>query len=268
MSPKWETSSDWDNFQQQIYITHDDTPAGVGSDSVTFGYDYSDIPGNSSLIFYCPLTSASGTEDVKQSNTGNVNGATNQGGDELWSRNPFKFDGSNDYNDYPYLSNYNASSWSISAWVRIDDVSGAENTIVAKRVDGGNCNYAFRVEPSDNRFRTYHSINGSYYSGQVSFTFSTGTWYFFATTWDHNSNTVVTYVDGTSEGTDDMGGGASDTPNTPITIGAEQVSTTNAYFPGDIAHLMIWDKELSSTEVSNLYTRTGPAEITTGDKTA
>lgn len=269
MTLEWNTATEWDAYQSQDRIVHETPPEGADAAQLTLGYDPSEIPQISSLVFYAPLT-GSNADDIIQSNTPTVNGSTASGANAIWSRNPYLHDGVDDYISYPHQSAYSISGdWTIFAWHYISDTGQADQDIIAKRESGGNTNYAIRARPTQGDYRMFHSYsNGAYTSGDFNHTFTANEWTSIAGVKDGSNFDFEFYINGVDQGNASASAELSDEPTVPITIGAEQDSAPESHYDGGIAHVMIWNTRLTATEISNLSSATDPGTHTTSIKTA
>lgn len=145
------------------------------------------------------------------------------------------FDGTDDYVDVPTYPMPSGGPYSVSMWVNYQTI----NT--------GTAQVAFWFRDNQNLiFREDGSGNWSFAGMGVSTSISANTWYHVVATADSNSNGTG-YVDGSQVGTGDVSGSQN-----------QQNRFGQAYNNSQPADLYlddvgIYDKELSSQEVSNLY---------------
>lgn len=266
---KWNIASEWDNYQSQSSVVHEPTPAGVGADTVGVGYDTSTLPQQSNVVAYWPLTDSSGAEDVVNSNNmSTVSGATAQGGSNLVSRPTYDFE-SADYLEYSADGTFDITGdLTISCWINLDNLSDHnKHTMLARRdASGTETTFSFRAEVIDDQLSYFHWDGSSNIGITRSFTWSTGTWYHCVIVRDSSVGDLELYVDGTSLGTTSYSSSpASNTLNTRMGVRAEDDTTED--MNGSVAHMMVWDTALTSSEVSTLYGIQSGGSIITGRKT-
>ena len=168
---------------------------------------------------------------------GTVSGATNTTGK---INNGYLFDGSNDYITIPASATNNLSTGTISLWLKMHDET-LDYNIFAK--DSAN----FRAQYSNSNDDVYFKVNGEtniYTDVNVDWT----QWHFLVFTWDGETKRI--YVDG-SEAMN-----ASTTNSSPTSgdlyLGHNSVDTNEILY-GTMDEVGIWDRALSSAEVTELY---------------
>ena len=138
---------------------------------------------------------------------------------------------------------------SISSWVKLETI-GVSGNVFQVRQDSDN-NIALIYVASSNELRTQYKGAGSSSSVNFATTIENdGNWHHLATTWDSSGDELKLYLDGTLVGTT--------TGLTPITgsfttssIGSNSVG--GAFWKGNIDEVVLFNKTLTGTEVSNLY---------------
>ncbi len=146
-----------------------------------------------------------------------------------------------------------------SAWVKFESLNtgGNANPFVIKRVATGNQrSYSFYANPSSSFLdldTQYDGFNASC-SVSVSWTPSTATWYHVAVT--KSGTSVKFYVDGSQQGSTQTCTSSTIYNGTaPVEIGGWAAGPV--YHDGLIDDVRVWARELSSTEISDLYTSPG-----------
>src|SRR3989344_1481591 len=208
-------------------------------------------PYPSGLIGYWPLDEGSGTTTADVSGYGNSGTLT---GGPTWNslgkvNNAVSFDGANDYVGVSFT---HGTPFSYSAWIYSSSTSG---NIVEERIDSGDI--AFYIESSQLRFGWWRNPETELSGGSI----NQNTWTYVAGTWDGTTRTI--YVNGTLVG--------QDTPLGPVTGGAlnwkaiGRADTGGGWsggldstFNGTIDDVRIYNRALSSSEVSALYVGTFP----------
>jgi len=248
------TTLSWDTTGQ----TEQDYTATVSSadDSASQTVTVSSVPPSlvSRWTFDDADTNSGTAVDVVGSNDGTIQGATTgvSGANQTYTTNEaYSFDGTDDRVEIPNLGFGKTSTFTVAAWIKIDSLSTNEN-------------YAWfgRFNPAgDDALYSYWNRNESQFSveiGEFDSTDTTGltggssttNWQHVAFTWDGGTDTLTFYQDGVAQG--------SVTKNVTefaasgdIWIGGR--SDGAQYFEGDIDDVRVYDKALTSTEVSNLY---------------
>jgi len=155
------------------------------------------------------------------------------------------FDGNGDYISVPDNSVLDITNTiSISTWIKHSGNTAGYETILAKR--GTSTNYETYLHTSTRKFGFY--AGGSIVTSNISLPLNE---------WHHvvsvtNSTTTVFYLDGIRNGTTSIGIGAIN--NNDLTIGTYGAE----YFNGSIDEVAIWNRDLSATEISDLYNLTRP----------
>ncbi|MGW4755042.1 LamG-like jellyroll fold domain-containing protein [Streptomyces chartreusis] len=168
------------------------------------------------------------------------------------SGSALKFDGNGQYaeTDGPVLDT--TGSYSVSAWVRLDEIPG---------------NYATAVSQDTRRQTSPFYLQ----YGQGAFAFSTpgesrarlvttpekGRWYHLVGVRDSADNTIKLYVDGKPAAT--ATGGAAYPSTGPLSVGRAQWGGNDVdFWNGAVDEVHAYDKALTAEEVSTLYTDEKP----------
>jgi len=204
-----------------------------------------DIPdsGIARLTFDDADTSGSTSNDVWGDNDGSISGATTgvSGANQTYSTaQAYDFDGADDYVNAGVVSVAWESAFSLAAWVNPDDTSGF-NVIIGG--DDGGSERAFQFKINSGSLEFVGPDVGTQITGS---TVSTGSWTHVVVTYD--GSTVALYQDGSS---DTSASGSANSGDPSVFIGARTASAE--HFDGTIDDPRIWNKALSSTEVSDLY---------------
>jgi hypothetical protein len=138
----------------------------------------------------------------------------------------------------------NINTISISAWININTTSGYRQ--IVSNYATGNFGWGFRVE--DGGFLTYNTTVNVVSGSTV---LSTNTWYHAVLTIDSAGNSSKIYLNGSEDGSGTYTA-PSYSGNTNFHIGS--LGNINVqYFDGKIDQVRIFNKALSSSEVSTLY---------------
>jgi len=243
--------------------TEQDYTATVASadDSASQTVTVSSVPPSlvSHWTFDDPDTNSGTAVDVVGSNDGTINGATTgvSGANETYATNEaYSFDGSGDGVDFGRVGD-GLEAFSVAAWVNPDSLAGDASILIrdggtkqtdrhwALRIDDSSGTVGLLVQDSDNTKIVTRS----------SATISTGSWSHLVGT--VGGTTATIYVDGTAEGSSSNSSyGVHPTSAQPAkAAGADPGGYV--YYDGEIDDARFYDKELNSTEVSNLYNNGG-----------
>ena len=170
------------------------------------------------------------------------------------------FETTSGYVEVPYDASLNPNSFSVSAWVNVDSITGAYQSIVTSRENGGTGirGYSMYIDPTGK----WHFWTSSTPTGQVMTSVTadpSAGWVFLTGTF--RSGVTRLYLNGQEIG---VATGSSYAPNTtgPMRIGdgaTEQAGITSV-FPADaqIDEVAIWDTALSHLEIQALYNNGNP----------
>lgn len=176
-----------------------------------------------------------------------TNGPTYDGNNKGY----FVLDGNNDYISTVTATtlgiNSTSTSFTLNTWFKtsgtgeyylFDNYNGS--TDISLRIDSGK----FEVFMADSNGTVFNAIQfGSNYNNNV--------WNNFCLTWD-GSNTITAYANGVSLGTSTQAGitGSFDS-GAAFLIGSRPTGTS--WFPGNISIMMVYNRNLTATEVLQNY---------------
>ena len=188
------------------------------------------------------------------------------------SENYISFDGVDDrimvgdYDVFTFSDSSGDTPFSVSAWIYVNDVSTDIGTIVGKFTLSGTGNeWMFKQEQGYLHFYMYDfDKSGTGDQKRIiasSATVTSNTWHHVVITCDGGDGGVsdtgyTLYTDGsTTAGTAVFTNSYEQTRNTgaPLTIGAADLGSGNRIFEDRIADIVIFNKELTSSEVTELY---------------
>ncbi len=181
-------------------------------------------------------------------NNGSVYGSTVASGKY---DNALNFDGVDDYLQIPANNNYafGTSDFSVEMWVNPSQLAGDHRVFLANSLLD-NFQIAYNANNADIEF--YAGGNGTSGTAQAVFSsslsWSLGSWYYIVVT--RESGAVKIYRDGTEVGS---GNSTANIGNHDLYIGRRAYSIPSHPFNGCIDEVKIYNKSLSSTEVSALY---------------
>lgn len=179
---------------------------------------------------------------------------------------PWKdFNGTSDFTEKAHATNFNLTKFTLSAWVNFTTNFASLKVIVGKGVDGSetsanNWNYVIYVDSSERFVGGFEESGGTDHLATSPSSYNDGKWHFVTVTYD--LITVRLYVDGTQVAT----AATTTTPNTnshPIRTGSDSTGTAGTFFTGKIDEVRIWNTDLTSTEVTDLYNGTDIPKVDT-----
>jgi hypothetical protein len=165
----------------------------------------------------------------------------------------FSFDGSTGYIQITNNSDLNpTNALSIESWIYLNEFDG-NHSIIRKDGECGNRQFLLTVGPNQ-KFRAHIGItNGTYYWTDGATTVNPKTWYHVAMTYNAASNGLILYVNGAVDATASATG-SSITTTEPIYIGGDPYpGCSQYYFPGLIDEPTLYNRALSGTEISAIY---------------
>jgi len=182
--------------------------------------------------------------------SGYENHGTLTNGPSFNSSGYITFDGSNDVIIIPNDNPLNPTTGlTIESWVNFD---GNSSDFIFEK---GNVNTQFSLfsHGTDIVFRTKHSGDGSYHTLSPSKTtadITNGRWHHIVGSWDGSTKRI--YVDGVSKSSTSKSGNLV-TTSQGAAIGRFGGTTTGYYFGGGISKVKVYNKGLSSSEVTQNY---------------
>ena len=211
------------------------------------------------LVSYWKLDESSGNAaDAHGSNTLTNNNTTayvaaklNNGADfEAASSNFFSIaDASQSGLDF-------STALSVSMWFKFESF-GASYDPLMNKTDNNQESWIFTYRNGTNtlRFDPDQSGNGTTTEAlSVSWTPSTATWYHIVMAWDGSDKTARFYVNGSQQGTDQVGTVVSSLYNgtAPFQIG-QNPRDTSVEIDGVMDEVGVWSRRITSAEVTSLY---------------
>jgi len=197
--------------------------------------------------------------DTVGSNDGTISGATTgvTGANQTYTTDEaYEFDGSNDSVDVPGTPDFSGGELTLAVWVRPDTLSGGQNIIGQQDLGGSSRNQRLMIDLIDGNtieavmFTTNkNNVSASVPASSV----STGTWHHVVGVFNHATNGVKIYLNGSLE--ESISAESFDPALTDIQIGKSDGGGRE--FDGRIDDPRLYSKELTSTEVSNLYNNGG-----------
>lgn len=167
------------------------------------------------------------------------------------------FDGVNDYVEIPDSSSLTSSNLTINAWVRATSITAAFLAIIGKGISDANEEYGCMFNSSN----LYFDVGNQGPYTYPPYSFSAGTWYNICVVNSRpsSSSTLLCYVNGASisigtvRPTYSLGNNSN-----PVSIGRRFYNNTANSFDGDIAHVSIYNKVLTPSEILENYNALSP----------
>jgi hypothetical protein len=265
----WTTPSDWDNslFEREV---HHDQPAGVdwaSDDIAELGYANKDF-GDSALIAYWPCHEDSGTtaNELVNGNDGTITGST-LGTTGILGNTAFDNDGTDDRVSISSASAFDSPSSTdevtMMAWIYIGSNSSPDSNyshIFQKSNGSTGVDYGlvWQNNSQDATLASRIRIDGTQ-SKAVTTTNQdqAGKWIHHAMT-AKVGGAIKTYLDGTEKASTSVGSGTIDDSNSGVGFGAHKDSDNSRWFDGKTCECMIFDRQLSATEINQLALQTSP----------
>ena len=209
-------------------------------------------------------------EDVSISGSLTLHGKMLSKATEKINKKAISLDGSNDHilvsdqDDFSFTNGSNDLPFSLSAWVYVGDISSDDGPFMSKAnfSTGGN-EFLFKHANGKLQFFLYDNISSaagdSIRTQAPSATLSDTTWHHVVATYSGNGSQsgIKVYTDGSqTTATQSANGSYSRIRNTstPVVIGATQdLANANRVFEDRIADCVVFNKELSSAEVTEIY---------------
>jgi len=205
---------------------------------------------NTNLVSYYKLDESSGTViDSLGLNNGSNVGATAEVTGKIGTAYNFT-ETENDYIDHTYSIPYGA--FSITAWINPYGAIDSADTIYGTRKTGEENPLATLSRKSNGIVLNLRGNDGtSYFNLQKTIAITTGQWYFVTATYYANKTANV-YVNAGTPATSTYAGNTwSNAINSAI--GIESFAYDGEEFNGVIDEVGIWNRTLTSTEITQLY---------------
>ncbi|MCX6354821.1 MAG: LamG domain-containing protein [Candidatus Aureabacteria bacterium] len=205
----------------------------------------------SGLVDYYKLDEISGTTavDSKNSHNGTNNGATVDQAGKI--NTAYSFDGTNDYINCGSIA-LNNTDFSLSAWVYIETPPNDEGIIFAQGTgDGGLTFYLSYIGPTSGDVDHREQLAFATWNSYGVFTpVTTLAWHCVTLTFKTSNKNANLYLDGSLKSSNNLTHGYTGTGN--LNIGKNDYAYSR-WFKGKIDEAAIWNRELSSSEVSELW---------------
>lgn len=216
----------------------------LASHKVNHGYAYEHPGITRGLVGWWPLTYTSGdaVDLSTNDNSGTVNNSPTRGVAGRGGLQAYSFDGTDDWIDPGTFSNF--SQFTISFWSYHDDVSDSEQEKLIRLSEN---NQIKLEEPGDGTF-VFGIYDGSSWT-DISASVSNNVWTYWTATWDGSN--MELFKNGSSQGTETESTNYSSSNNGDAI--ARAGSFDQEYFSGNLCDVRIYNRVLSSAEISTLY---------------
>lgn len=228
-------------------------PSKAASTNGTATTDWLDLAGYNTGVRPAGVQNAAG---ISGGNPTYNNGASRK--EKYWSLDTNKFwykDGTTNINGG--YTQFNTSAYSVVAWVRFTSHPANGYYQIFGKHNNGASPREIAVYLNSNGSGTYFIHDGTTVQfNSNTFTLSTNVWYMISYTAALNG-TNVAYTDATSKGT--VSNGSKDyTTSALIQIGGGY-GDNNYYFNGQIGPVLFYNRQLNSTEITQVYNYFSPS---------
>ncbi|RZP29913.1 T9SS type A sorting domain-containing protein [bacterium] len=155
------------------------------------------------------------------------------------------FDGNG---DYVRMTGFNPSitDFTLSLWVKSNSYSSSNKNIFQQMDASGTGRSIVYVRSSSNQFATFLG-GGERLSGVVS---EVNRWYNVVLVHNNSANTITWFINGVQANTNNSN---VETTVGDFLLGVHKAFSSSSYFNGLIDEIAIWDSQLDSTEIIDLY---------------
>lgn len=251
--PTWSTASEFDAFQSETGVVHEDVANTdlVNDARIRMGYSAASPFKSADLWAYWPLHEDSGTTvyDFSGNNhDGTRNGATQSQTAPL-DTTGYSFDGTDDFVQADYAGSF-GSGFTVTAWVNLQNKPSNRMMIWgAYDPDDGDDFILFRW--ASDQFEAFvrdDSGTGSSVSGSTAP--STGTWYFVAVRYDDANGSATIFLDASEDGTLSQSWGTIDIDESDI---GRMPRDNNNHWNGYIWDVRVYQTPLANGDIKTLH---------------
>lgn len=221
------------------------------------------VPPASGILRYTfddAYTNGSTALDAWNSHDGTISGATTgvAGANQTYSTNEaYSFDGTDDYVDTTYYYDTPADI-TLCAWINPDDTANNYDVFGCRGIDSSDASESsIELELGSDGTITWKVDDpgsGNMQSISTSTTVPTGSWTFVVIVFDNTNDSATIYFNDATQEASGSISNAGRQDAIPIHVGAlNNGGTLGKHLPGDIDDPRLYNKPLTSTEVSNLY---------------
>lgn len=228
----------------------------------TFGQVPSYVPTNG-LVGYWPFN-GNANDESGNGNDGVVNGATLTNDNLNNPNSAYHFDGSGQFIEILHSSSltFSANAISISFKVKVEGFPSGNfsNVMISKQSGSGNTQSGFNVAQSgSNAITNLNSVGGGDFGGASVLSDTSNFNSFHSVVFIYDNGTATSYLDGTLSQTFSSQTATIGANNVPLLFGKANWSNINATpFNGVLDDIGIWNRSLTSQEITNLHTGSLP----------
>jgi len=234
------------------------------------GYAHLNIT-DAAMVGYWPfdVNSSPRTYDyTDNSNDGTISGATFNSSGIIGGA--YSFDGGSDYISMGDVLDFEITDpFSISAWIKPDAVSGYQMIVTKSEYGGTYKGYIFYLSHTNLAFALIHSAGNYIDSWTNTDSLVADNWHHLVATYDgsETASGITLYLEGLGTGMDikkdTLAPGDTSLNSFPLLIGARHPSAQ--LYGGVVDEVMIFNKELSSGEVLEIYNNQSERFFPTGE---
>jgi hypothetical protein len=165
------------------------------------------------------------------------------------------FTGSN-YIDEPSSSSLQLTRFSVASWFKTS-TNFVSNAIIVNKGGSGsdstgqNMNYGITMSTTENIVAEFETRTGVDHFITSPNKYNDGQWHYAVGTYD--GTTLRLYIDGVQVASKTTGGAVPDNTGTqPVRVGANS-RAADRFFTGNVDEVRVWNRALTSTEVSSAY---------------
>lgn len=174
---------------------------------------------------------------------------------ENYYRDALVLDGTDDYvlvqDDDSLSPLVNTNEMTISGWIYPRTTTNADYIITKGNEPSGAWEYGIRFTSNQLRAFVWNSIGSNIYGLSTTTTIPKNTWSHFAFTVDHTNKTISAYYNGVFENSTANSSAAN--PSNGVSDVAIGRRNGQGYFDGSIDEILIYNRSLSASEISDLY---------------
>ncbi len=151
--------------------------------------------------------------------------------------------------------NFENESFTVSCWVKVDDISGRRDILSKKSSEFGLYPaWGLRLEDGIPHFTVRHTEQYPFYTHLIADdTISTGTWHYFVAVGDTSTKELRLYKDALLIGTQNWNGNIFQQEVESLMVGAhfkaDAVGNCLGHFKGNVDDIAIWNGVLTPTEI-------------------
>ena len=214
---------------------------GDGEDTLSYG-----------LIAYYPLNGTYLANDISGNNNNGVTyGATLTTGINGEANGAYNFDGVNDKIELgKFLNSTNINNFTISLWTKGVINPNEFSYIIHQGISDSIGNSIIWIGPN-NAGTIAFSFDGQYVAGMTNINFNSNEWYHLVMT--YNGSVVSGYINSVVKNEHSDTSIANVISDTILSIGTSHITSPSRAFEGSISDVRIYNRVLSSSEISLLY---------------